>query len=301
MKVYNSAAAAIGHTPIVKLGAFAKSVGANAFLYAKMECFNPFGSSKDRVARAMIEDAFVRGELKRGGTIIEPTSGNTGIALAAVGVPAGLRVILTMPENMSAQRRALIGGYGGEIVETCAKSGMAGAAEKAKELKEKLNGVILDQFSNPANPYAHFRTTAPEIYRAMHGEADIFVAGIGTGGTITGVGRYLKAKNPSIRIYGVEPAASPLLSCGRAGAHKIQGIGANFKPANLDMSVVDGIITVSDEEAAATRFNLARTEGIFAGISSGAALCAAAKLGTSPQNAGKNIVVVLVDGGERGA
>lgn len=289
----------IGNTPLVKLLNFASEYGITANLYAKCEGFNPVGSAKDRVAAAMILGAERRGVLKAGGVIIEPTSGNTGIALAAIGRARGYRVILTMPDTMSAERVSLIKAYGGEVVLTAGDEGMAGAAERAEELKKELGGVILGQFSNPDNAAAHYNTTGPEIYNALGGKIDIFVAGVGTGGTITGVGKFLKNSIRSIKIVAVEPASSPVLSGGRAGAHKIQGIGAGFIPEVLDRSLLDEVITVSDGEATAAAKKLALCEGLLAGISSGAALCAAVAVASRAQNAQKNIVVLLPDSGER--
>ncbi len=289
----------VGNTPLAELKNYARALGLKANLYAKCEGFNPAGSAKDRVAKAMIEDAERRGLLKAGGVIIEPTSGNTGIALAAIGAAKGYRVILTMPQTMSAERQLLIKAYGGEVVLTCGERGMAGAIERAEELKKELGGVILGQFTNPANPAAHYNTTGPEIYRALGGKVDVFVAGVGTGGTLTGVGKFLKNSIRSVQIVAVEPLSSPVLSGGRAGAHKIQGIGAGFVPKNFDATVCDGVITVSDDEAVLAARNLAKYEGLLAGISSGAALHAAAILARRPQNYGKNIVALLPDGGER--
>ncbi len=289
----------VGNTPLVKLEKYSSACGLTAGIYGKCEWFNPAGSAKDRIAKAMIEDAEARGILEAGGTIIEPTSGNTGIALAAIGCAKGYRVILTMPETMSAERRSLIRAYGGEVVLTCGERGMAGAIERAEELKRELGGVILGQFTNPANPAAHFKTTGPEIYKALGGKVDIFVAGAGTGGTVSGVGKFLKSRLPAVHIAAVEPASSPVLSGGAAGAHKIQGIGAGFVPETLDRSVIDEVFAVTDEEAAAAVKKLAECEGLLAGISSGAALHAAAAIAARPVNAGKNIAVLFPDSGER--
>lgn len=289
----------VGNTPLIKLSNYAHVLSLGANIYAKCEWFNPAGSAKDRVAKAMIEDAERRGILKEGGTIIEPTSGNTGIALAATGRAKGYRVILTMPETMSAERRSLIKAYGGEVELTAGSAGMRGAIDRAEELREELGGVILNQFANPANPAAHYGSTAPEIYRAMEGKIDIFVAGVGTGGTVTGVGNFLKNSIRNVKIVAVEPASSPVLSGGRPGVHKIQGIGAGFVPEILDRSVLDEIMTVTDGDAFAAAGALAKYEGLLAGISSGAALHAAAILARRPPNAGKNIVVLLPDSGER--
>lgn len=281
---------AIGSTPLVKIGN----------IHCKLESFNPGGSSKDRAALAMITDAEQRGSLKKGGTIIEPTSGNTGIGLAWVGKLKGYDVILTMPDTMSMERRQLISAYGARIVLTPGKLGMKGAIEKAMELRDTIEGAFIpDQFSNPANAKAHYETTGPEIYTQTGGKVDVFVAGVGTGGTITGVGRYLKEKNPDIRIVAVEPAASPLLSGGQAGSHKIQGIGANFIPELLDRELLDEIIVITDNDAISTTAELAKTHGLLAGISSGAAYCAARNLSQSPEYAGKTIVALLPDTGMR--
>ncbi len=296
--MFKSVAELVGNTPLIKLEKYAHVCGIKANLYAKCEGFNPAGSSKDRVAKAMIEEAETRGELKEGGVIIEPTSGNTGIALAAIGVSKGYRVILTMPETMSAERQSLIRAYGGEVVLTEGSAGMGGAIARAEELKRELGGVILGQFTNPANPAAHYKTTGPEIYRALDGKVDVFVAGIGTGGTVTGVGEFLKNSTRSVKIVGVEPLSSPVLSGGKAGAHKIQGIGAGFVPKILNISVVDEIIAVSNEDAFNTARALAGCEGLLAGISSGAALHAATGVARG-LGAGKNIVVLLPDSGER--
>lgn len=289
----------VGKTPLVKLTNYARVFGLKANIYAKAEGFNPAGSSKDRVAKAMIEDAEARGILKPGGIIVEPTSGNTGIALAAIGCAKGYRVILTMPRTMSAERRSLIKAYGGEVVLTDGKMGMTGAVLKAEELAAECGGVILGQFTNPANPAAHFSTTGPEIYKALGGKVDIFVAGVGTGGTVSGVGKFLKNSIRTVKIVAVEPASSPVLSGGRAGAHKIQGIGAGFVPKTFDRSAVDEILTVTDGEAFAAAKSLARCEGLLAGVSSGAALHAATVLAADPCNCGKNVVVLLPDSGER--
>lgn len=289
----------VGDTPLVKLEKYSSACGLTAGIYGKCEWFNPAGSAKDRIAKAMIEDAEARGILEAGGTIIEPTSGNTGIALAAIGCAKGYRVILTMPETMSAERRSLIRAYGGEVVLTCGERGMTGAIERAEELKRELGGVILGQFKNPANPAAHFKTTGPEIYKALGGKVDIFVAGVGTGGTVSGVGKFLKSRLPAVHIAAVEPASSPVLSGGAAGAHKIQGIGAGFVPETLDRSVIDEVFAVTDGEAAAAVKKLAECEGLLAGISSGAALHAATAIAARPVNAGKNIAVLFPDSGER--
>lgn len=300
MAIYKSVSELAGNTPLFKAERYAEFCGVKANVLAKLEYFNPAGSVKDRVAVAMINDAEKSGKLRSGGTIIEPTSGNTGIGLAAVGVSRGYRVILTMPETMSEERRKLIRAYGAEIVLTEGAKGMKGAIAKAEELNAQIQGsVIMGQFVNPANPRAHFDTTGPEIWRDTDGKIDIFVAGVGTGGTVTGVGEYLKSKNPNIKVVAVEPDGSPVLSKGVAGPHKLQGIGAGFVPDILDTSVYDEILAASAENAYAAARSFAKTEGILAGISSGAALWAAAELGKRKENAGKNIVVLLPDGGGR--
>ena len=279
---------------------FEKAVEADATILAKLEYFNPAGSVKDRVALAMIEEAEKKGVLKKGATIIEPTSGNTGIGLAAVGVSKGYKVILTMPETMSIERRNLLKAYGAQIVLTEGAKGMTGAIKKADELKGEIeNSVILGQFVNPANPAAHFATTGPEIWDDTDGKVDIFIAGVGTGGTVTGVGQYLKSKNPDVKIVAVEPATSPVLSQGKSGPHKIQGIGAGFVPDVLDTKVYDEILPIENEEAFKTGNKFAKTEGILVGISSGAALKAAEILSKRPENKGKTIVALLPDTGER--
>lgn len=290
----------IGHTPLLRLMNYEVVHDLPVTLLAKLERANPAGSAKDRVAAYMIAAAEAEGRLAPGGTIIEPTSGNTGIGLAAVGAAKGYHVILTMPDTMSVERRNLIAAYGAEIVLTPGKEGMAGAVAKAEALSRTIPGsIIAGQFDNPANPQAHFRTTGPEIWADTEGKVDIFVAGIGTGGTITGTGRYLKAQKPSVRIVGVEPASSPLLTRGHAGPHGLQGIGANFVPANYDAGVVDEVLTVTDEEACEAGRELARREGILVGITSGAAVRAAAELARRPENRGKVIVALLPDSGER--
>ena len=300
MPVFHSVTELIGRTPLLELCNYEKRHGLQATLLAKLECMNPAGSAKDRVAANMIARAEAAGRLAPGGTIIEPTSGNTGIGLAAVAAAKGYRVILTMPETMSVERRALIAAYGAEIVLTPGGSGMAGAVAKAEELHRSIPGsMIAGQFENPANPEAHEKTTGPEIWADTEGKVDIFVAGAGTGGTVSGTGRYLKAQNPAVKIVAFEPASSPLLTEGRAGPHGLQGIGANFVPENLDRSVLDEILTVADADAYATGRELARTEGILVGITSGAAVWAAAQLARRPENAGKTIVALLPDSGER--
>ena len=300
MNIVPSVTELIGRTPLLELRRYSTACGLPAALLGKLECMNPAGSAKDRVAARMIAQAEAEGRLAPGGTIIEPTSGNTGIGLAAVGAARGYRVILTMPDTMSVERRSLIAAYGAEIVLTPGAEGMSGAVAKAEELNRSIPGsIIAGQFENPANPAAHFDTTGAEIWNDTDGAVDLFVAGIGTGGTITGVGRYLKAQKPGVRIVGVEPASSPLLTAGHAGPHGLQGIGANFVPGNLDRSVVDEILTATEADAYAAGRTLARTEGILAGITSGAALWAAAELARRPENRGKIIVALLPDSGER--
>lgn len=300
-QVKESALELIGGTPILKADRYAKKAGVeHATILAKLEYLNPAGSVKDRVALAMIEDAEKRGTLREGATIIEPTSGNTGIGLAMVAAIKGYRAILTLPDTMSAERRNLLKAYGAKLVLTDGKKGMTGAIEKAKELQEEIEGaVILGQFENPANPAAHLATTGPEIWEQTDGKVDIFVAGVGSGGTITGVGSYLKKKNPNVRIVAVEPAGSPVLSGGASGAHGIQGIGAGFVPEILDTSVYDEILTIENEDAFAEGRAFAVSEGILVGISSGAALKAAAILAGRPEHAGKTIVALLPDSGDR--
>lgn len=299
-KIYKGVSELIGKTPIIEAVNFEKAVEADATILAKLEYFNPAGSVKDRVALAMIEEAEKKGVLKKGATIIEPTSGNTGIGLAAVGVSKGYKVILTMPETMSIERRNLLKAYGAQIVLTEGAKGMTGAIKKADELKGEIeNSVILDQFVNPANPAAHFATTGPEIWEDTDGKVDIFIAGVGTGGTVTGVGQYLKSKNPDVKIVAVEPATSPVLSQGKSGPHKIQGIGAGFVPDVLDTKVYDEILPIENEDAFKTGNKFAKTEGILVGISSGAALKAAEILSKRPENKGKTIVALLPDTGER--
>ena len=300
MAIYNSLFSLIGNTPILNAERFAKAENINAVLLAKLEYFNPAGSVKDRVAKNMIEQAEAEGKLKKGYTIIEPTSGNTGIGLAAVGAAKGYKVIITMPDNMSAERRSLIKAYGAEIILTDGAKGMAGAIQKAEELAATLpNSLIAGQFTNPANPSAHFASTGPEIWEDTQGEVEVLVAGVGTGGTITGVGEYLKGKNKDIRIVAAEPACSPVLSQGKAGAHKIQGIGAGFVPKTLDTDIYDEVITVSDKSAYAASKKFAQTEGILVGVSSGAALHAAVEIAGRKEYIGKKIAVILPDSGER--
>lgn len=300
-EIKESALELIGETPLLKLNRYARQAGiTNATLLAKLEYLNPAGSVKDRIALAMIEDAERKGILKPGATIIEPTSGNTGIGLAAVAAAKGYHAILTLPDTMSVERRNLLKAYGAELVLTEGAKGMKGAIAKADELKETIEGsVILGQFVNPANPAIHKATTGPEIWRQTEGTVDIFVAGVGTGGTVTGVGEYLKEQNPNVTIVAVEPAASPVLSKGTPGAHKIQGIGAGFVPEVLNTKIYDEIITVENEDAFAEGRAFAGSEGILVGISSGAALKAAAELANRPENAGKTIVVLLPDSGDR--
>lgn len=300
MKIYSNAAETIGNTPLVRFGKYAKKSDINAEIFAKLEYRNPAGSAKDRVGFEMLRAAMADGRINENSVIIEPTSGNTGIGIASVAAQMGLKVIITMPETMSIERRKLLSAYGAELVLTDGAKGMAGAIAKAEELaKATENSFIPAQFDNPSNADAHYKTTAPEIWEDTDGKVDIFVAGVGTGGTITGVGRYLKEKNPEVKIIAVEPADSPFLSEGRAGAHGLQGIGAGFVPKILDTEIYDEIITVTtDESYAASRLTV-KTEGILIGISSGAALHAATLVAKRPENAGKNIVVLLPDGGER--
>ena len=298
--IHKSIVELIGKTPLVELVNFNKANNLNATIIAKVEGFNPAGSVKDRIARSIIEDYEARGILKKGSTIIEPTSGNTGIGLAAIAAAKGYRLIITLPETMSVERRNLIKAYGAELVLTEGTKGMKGAIAKAEELNKEIpNSVIAGQFVNPANPKAHRETTGPEIWNDTDGDVDIFVAGVGTGGTISGVGEYLKSKNPNIKIVAVEPETSPVLSKGVAGAHKIQGIGAGFVPATLNTSIYDEIIAVPNEEAFKTCAELVRTDGVFVGISSGAALYAAKQLAQREENKGKKIVVLLPDNGDR--
>lgn len=300
MKIFDSVSRLIGGTPLLKLNNLSKKLGLNTPIIAKLEAFNPAGSAKDRVALSILNDAEEKGILKADTVIIEPTSGNTGIGLAALCSERGYRLILTMPETMSIERRNLLKAYGAEIVLTEGSLGMTGAVLKAQELNKEIeNSFIAGQFTNPANSAAHYTTTGPEIWEDTDGKIDIFVAGIGTGGTITGVGKYLKAKNPNIKIVGVEPSSSPLLTKGTASSHKIQGIGANFVPEVLDKSVIDEIITVSDDDALKTGKEMARSEGFLVGISSGAALFAAKELLQRAENKGKMIVALLADSGER--
>lgn len=300
-KIKESALELIGGTPLLKLNRYAKKIGVeNTTILAKLEYLNPAGSVKDRIALAMIEDAEKKGILKEGATIIEPTSGNTGIGLAAVAAAKGYRAILTLPDTMSVERRNLLKAYGAELVLTEGAKGMKGAIAKAEELTKEIDGsIILGQFVNPANPAVHKATTGPEIWEQTDGKIDIFVAGVGTGGTITGVGEYLKSENPEIKIVAVEPATSPVLSKGTAGAHKIQGIGAGFVPDTLNTEIYDEVIAIENDDAFAEGKAFAVSEGILVGISSGAALKAASILAKRPENAGKNIVVLLPDSGDR--
>ena len=299
-KIYGSADELIGKTPLMELKRIEEKFGLKAKIFAKLEYFNPAGSVKDRIAKAMIEDAEKNGALKNGAVIIEPTSGNTGIGIAAVGTAKGYKVIIVMPETMSIERRKLIKAYGAEIVLTEGAKGMKGAIEKANELaKENKGAIVLGQFVNPANPKAHYETTGPEIFADTNGAVDFFVAGVGTGGTISGVGKYLKEKIGGVKVVAVEPESSPVLSKGVAGAHKIQGIGAGFVPDTLDTGVYDEIITVSNEAAFETGRLIGTTEGVLVGISSGAALNAAIEVAKRAENAGKNIVVLFPDSGDR--
>ena len=300
MKTYDTITDLIGSTPLLKLNRFAAVENLGAEVYAKLEYFNPAGSVKDRIAYAMITDAEKNGALKPGSVIIEPTSGNTGIGLAAVAAARGYRIIIVMPETMSVERRQLMKAYGAELVLTEGAKGMKGAIAKAQELVAQTpDSFIPGQFTNPANPSAHRATTGPEIWNDTDGTVDIFVAGVGTGGTLTGVGEYLKSQNPNVKVVAVEPAGSPVLSKGVAGAHKIQGIGAGFVPDTLNTKIYDEIITVENEDAFATGRELARKEGLLVGISSGAAVWAAAQLAKRPENQGKRIVVLLPDTGDR--
>ena len=300
MRVYRKITDLIGGTPLLELTNYEKANELNAKIYAKLEYFNPAGSVKDRIAKAMLDDAEEKGLLKPGAVIIEPTSGNTGIGLASVAASRGYKVILTMPETMSVERRNLLKAYGAELVLTEGAKGMPGAIAKAKELAEQTpNSYIPSQFTNPANPAVHLKTTGPEIWADTDGKIDIFVAGVGTGGTLSGVGAYLKSQNPNVKVVAVEPATSPVLSGGKAGPHKIQGIGAGFVPDTLNTDIYDEILPVQNEDAFATGRALARSEGVLVGISSGAAVFAAAQLAKRPENAGKVIVVLLPDTGER--
>ena len=299
-KVKNSFLDLVGNTPLVRVNNLIKKDELKADVLAKLEYFNPAGSVKDRIAKEMILDALEKGLINENTTLIEPTSGNTGIGLSAVATALNLKIIITMPETMSVERRNLMKAYGAELVLTPGSEGMKGAIAKAKELASQIeNSFIPGQFENPANPSAHYKTTGPEIYSQTEGKVDIFVAGVGTGGTISGIGKYLKEQNPNVKVVAVEPASSPVLSTGKGGAHKIQGIGAGFVPETLDTKIYDEIITVENEDAFATGKEMAKTEGILVGISSGAALYAAKELAKKEENAGKTIVVLLPDGGDR--
>lgn len=299
-KVKNSFLDLVGNTPLVRVNNLIKKDELKADVLAKLEYFNPAGSVKDRIAKEMIQDALEKGLINENTTLIEPTSGNTGIGLSAVATALNLKIIIIMPETMSVERRNLMKAYGAELVLTPGSEGMKGAIAKAKELASQIeNSFIPGQFENPANPTAHYKTTGPEIYEQTEGKIDIFVAGVGTGGTISGIGKYLKEKNPEVKVVAVEPASSPVLSTGKGGAHKIQGIGAGFVPETLDTKIYDEIITVENEDAFATGKEMAKTEGILVGISSGAALYAAKELAKREENAGKTIVVLLPDGGDR--
>ncbi|MCR5456929.1 MAG: cysteine synthase A [Clostridiales bacterium] len=299
-KVYKSISELVGNTPILELVNFEKANNLGAKVLAKLEYFNPAGSVKDRVAKSIIDDAEAKGLLKPGGTIIEPTSGNTGIGLSAIAASRGYKLIIVLPDTMSMERRKLIMAYGAELVLTDGSKGMKGAIAKAEELHEQIKGsIIAGQFVNPANPKAHYETTGPEIYKDTDGKVDILVSGVGTGGTLTGTGKYLKERIPGLKVVAVEPFSSPVLSQGKSGPHKIQGIGAGFVPDVLDTSVYDEIVAVTNEDAISSGKQIARTDGILVGISSGAALWAASELAKRPENKDKNIVVVLPDTGER--
>ena len=299
-KIYNSVLDLVGGTPIMELHNYMKNFDINGRILAKLEYFNPAGSAKDRVAKQMITDAEASGKLKKGSTIIEPTSGNTGIGLASAAASLGYKCVLVMPDSMSVERINLLKAYGAEVVLSEGAKGMAGAVAKAEELAKNIPGsFIAGQFENPSNPKAHYLTTGPEIWADTDGKVDIFVATVGTGGTLTGTAKYLKEKNPNIKIVAVEPASSPLLSEGKAGPHKIQGIGANFVPEILDTDLYDEVLTVTDDDAYKAANAIAKLEGILVGISSGAAVSAAAQIGKRPENAGKNIVAVLPDSGDR--
>lgn len=300
MTVYASVAELIGNTPLVELANYEKNHGLKARIVGKVESFNPAGSIKDRIAKAMIDDALARGVIDEDTVLIEPTSGNTGIGLAALAAARGMRLIIAMPETMSVERRNLMKAYGAELVLTDGALGMKGAIARADELAAEIpNSFIVGQFTNPANPAVHEATTGPEIWEAIGGDVDVFVAGVGTGGTVSGTGAYLKRMNPDVQVVAVEPVASPVLSEGRAGAHKIQGIGAGFVPDTLDTAVYDEVIAIADEDAFATGRELAAKEGLLVGISSGAAVAAARQVAERPENEGKTIVVILPDTGER--
>lgn len=300
MKIYNNAAEVIGNTPLIRFSSYAKEAKACGEILAKAEYLNPAGSAKDRVGYEMLYSAMQEGKINKSSVIIEPTSGNTGIGIASVAAQLGMRVIITMPETMSVERRKLLAAYGAQLVLTDGSKGMAGAIQKAQELASEIeNSFIPAQFDNPSNPSAHYKTTGPEIWNDTDGAVDIFVAGVGTGGTITGVGKFLKKKNPNIKIIAVEPADSPVLSQGKAGAHGIQGIGAGFVPSILDTDIYDEIITVSNEDAFETGKMIGQSEGVLVGISSGAALHAAIELASRSENEGRNIVILFPDTGDR--
>lgn len=300
MSLFNSVAETVGNTPLVRIANFEKAHNLEANIFAKLEYFNPAGSVKDRIGKAIIDDAIATGKLVEGSTIIEPTSGNTGIGIASYAAAKGFRVIITMPESMSVERRNLMKAYGAELVLTDASLGMKGAIDKAEELqKETPNSIIAGQFVNPVNPKAHYETTGPEIWNDLNGKVDIFIAGVGTGGTVSGTGKYLKEQNPNIRVIALEPETSPVLTTGKGGAHKIQGIGAGFVPDTLDTKVYDEVITVPNEVAFEYGAEFPSLEGALVGISSGAALWAADQVAKRPENKGKNIVVILPDSGDR--
>lgn len=300
MKIYNNLSELIGNTPLMRMSRFGALHSLNGEIYAKLEYFNPAGSVKDRVALEMIESAEKDGTLTEGSVIIEPTSGNTGIGLAAIAVAKGYKAVIVMPDTMSEERKKMMAAYGAELILTDGAEGMAGCIRKAEEIRNNTPGsIIAGQFVNPANPAAHIKTTAPEIWDALDGEVDVFVACIGTGGTISGNAKFLKEKNPDIRIIGVEPASSPLITQGKAGGHKIQGIGANFIPEILDLELIDEVLTVSDEDAYEFARQAVKSEGVFVGISSGAALCAAVQIAKRDDMKGKKIVVILPDSGSR--
>lgn len=300
MKIFNSVFDLVGNTPLLELTNFEQKIASTAKIYAKVEFFNPAGSVKDRVAREMIEKYEKEGKLTKNSTLIEATSGNTGIGLAALCAARGYKLIIVMPDTMSKERRALMSAYGARLVLTDGVLGMQGAIQKAEELERSIEGsMIVGQFTNPSNPEAHYKTTGPEIWNDTDGKVDILVACVGTGGTISGTGRYLKDQNPDIKVIGVEPSASPYLTEGRSGTHKIQGIGAGFLPETLDRSVIDKVVTVTDDEAYESAREIAKSDGLLVGISSGAALAATRKIATHPENQEKNIVVILPDTGER--